>query len=419
MSVRSCSIRSKRLRVISLMIVVVLTTVWVAGCSSDNPGAMRKQSVADSGSTRVPQKLSPDPTPTEKPTQSATKSSKDDNVPVTLSSSKQPVRAIYVTSHVVNGSRLRQLIDLVKTTELNAMVVDVNSGVSLVAPTRSGNKADYTTLTWSDRKSALHFRQTIKQLKNEGIYLIARIVTFKNPELAKAMPSWAIKRKDGSVWRDRSGTPWIDPYKQEAWEYSLALAEKAAELGFDEVQYDYVRFPENAAQVDKIVAYANGGGWNKSDAIRKFLHRANVRAHKHGARVSADVFGMVGSSDDDMGIGQKWDAIAPEVDMISPMIYPSHYSKGMWGIDHPDLRPGAIIAHALKDADKRNRRLNEKGIKTAAVRPWLQGFTAGWVHPHQKYDEKQIREQIVAASKAGINSYMLWNASCKYPRFTT
>ncbi|MFC5470359.1 putative glycoside hydrolase [Cohnella suwonensis] len=416
MQVRGCSVRPKLLRAVSFLIVIVLSTGFVSGCSSDDPTTIKKQSLTDAGRS----KLTPDASIDAKQVALKAKASKEDSIPVTLSSSKQPIRAIYVTSHVANGSRIRQLIDLVKNTELNAMVVDVNSGISLVAPTRDRhNTPDYTTLTWSERKSSRHFRQMIKQLKDEGIYLIARIVTFKNPELSKAMPSWAIKRKDGSVWRDRNGTSWIDPYRQEAWEYPLALAEKVVQLGFDEVQYDYVRFPENEANVDKIVSYENDEGWNKSEAIRKFLHRANVRAHKYGARVSADVFGMVGSSDDDMGIGQKWDSIAREVDIISPMVYPSHYSEGMWGIDHPDHSPGVIVAHALEDAVKRNRRLNGKGVDTAKVRPWLQGFTAGWVHPHQKYNEKEIREQIVAARKAGINSYMIWNSSSSYPKFTT
>lgn len=334
-----------------------------------------------------------------------------DSQPVKLNPSTRSVRAIYVTSHVANGKRMTALIDLVKQTELNAMVIDINSGINLVRADGKGRL--------SARGSAKHFRQVIKKLKEQKIYLIARIVTFKNPELAKAMPAWTIRRKNGKVWTDRNGVPWIDPYRQEAWEYLLALAEKAAKLGFDEIQYDYVRFPDNGIKVDREVAYSNDEGWKKSEAIRRFLHRANLRVHKSGAKVSADVFGMVGSSDDDMGIGQNWDAIAREVDVISPMIYPSHYSKGIWGIANPDLSPGPIIARALKDTTKHNRKLNERGIATAKVRPWLQGFTAGWIHPHQTYKEAQIREQIRAARNAGFNSYMIWNSSSRYPKFTT
>lgn len=343
----------------------------------------------------------------------------DDSRPASVMSIHKPVRAIYVTSYVANGSRMGQLIDLVNQTELNAMVLDINSGIALSSPVVTGKKKSFVMPVLSNKKSALRFREVVKQLKKQNIYLIARIVTFKNPTLVKAKPEWALKMKNGKVWTDRNGTPWIDPYREEAWEYPLALAEMAAKIGFDEIQYDYVRFPENGSKVDREVAYANKSGWTKSEAIHKFLHRANLRAHKHGVKISADVFGMVGSSDDDMGIGQKWDSIVTEVDVISPMIYPSHYSEGMWGVNHPDLRPGAIIARALKDTVKHNRKLNEQGIATAKVRPWLQGFTAGWVHPHQKYGEAQIREQILAARKAGFNSYMIWNSANRYPKFTT
>jgi hypothetical protein len=339
--------------------------------------------------------------------------------PSSLKVPSQAVRAIYVTSYVANGSRMNELIDLVNRTELNAMVLDVNSGIALTVPGRAGGKTGTVKPIPSTRKSAEHYREVIRKLKRQNVYLIARVVTFKNPELAKAVPSWAIKRKNGTSWTDRNGTPWVDPYKQASWEYPIALAEYAAKLGFDEVQFDYVRFPENGVKVDREVKYANTQGWSKDEAIAAFLHKARLRLHKVGVPISADVFGMVGSSDDDMGIGQKWKAIAPEVDVISPMVYPSHYSEGIWSIAYPDLSPGPIVKHALSDAANHNRKLNGKGIATAKIRPWLQSFTASWIHPHQKYGAAQIREQIAAARKAGIHSYMLWNSSCKYPEFKT
>jgi hypothetical protein len=353
------------------------------------------------------------------PISSNTNLNQDDYRPLSKMTAAAPVRAIYVTSNVANSQRINELIDLVDQTELNAMVLDINSGITLSSISHSSRMNGQISFTPSTKRSAQHFRQVIKQLKQHHIYLIARIITFNNPALANAVPAWALKRKDGQIWRDRKGHPWIDPYRQEAWEYTLALAEYAEQIGFDEIQYDYVRFPENAVKVDREVAYANDQRWTKSEAIRRFLHRAAIRSHKSGIRVSADVFGIVGSSSTDMGIGQKWDSIVKEVDVISPMIYPSHYSKGVWGIDNPDLSPGTIISHALQDATKQNRKLNRQGIATAKVRPWLQGFTAGWVHPHQKYGAAQIREQIQAARKAGVNSYMLWNSSCRYANFNT
>jgi len=338
--------------------------------------------------------------------------------PLTPRAPKQPVRAIYVSSHVANGSRLKELVRLLDETELNAMVLDVNSGIALTSPGRQKGKESEIVPIPSDKRPARHFREVVKELKKQRVYLIARIVTFKNPELAKAVPSWALKRKNGKIWTDRNGTPWIDPYQQKSWGYPIALAEYAAKLGFDEVQFDYVRFPENASKVDEEVSYANPQGRTKDEAIQAFLHRARARLRPAGVLVSADVFGMVGSSEDDMGIGQKWNKIVREVDVVSPMIYPSHYSGGIWGIRHPDLTPGPIIRHALEDATKKNRKLNGQGIATAKVRPWLQGFTAGWVDPHQKYGQAQIREQVLAAKRSGITSYMLWNSSCRYPEFT-
>lgn len=340
----------------------------------------------------------------------------EDTQPTSLMKPKEPIRAIYVTSNVVNSSRIKKLIHLVDQTELNAMVLDINSGIRLSSVAYRNKKPIFTP---SPKKSAIHFRKAVQELKKHKIYLIARITTFKDPVLAREVSAWALKNKNGKVWTDRSGTAWIDPYRQEAWNYILDMADYAVELGFDEVQYDYVRFPENEAKVNKEVAYANPAGMSKGETIRRFLHRASVRSHKKGVRISADVFGMVSSAADDMGIGQSWNLIAKEVDVISPMIYPSHYSQGTWGITYPDLNPGPIVSHALKDATKNNKKLNDKGIPTAKVRPWLQSFTAIWLNPHRKYGSTEIREQIRAARKAGFQSYMLWNSSNRYPVFNT
>ncbi len=349
--------------------------------------------------------------------ESSSETNQDDVRPLSLIKTTKPVRAIYVTSHVANSRRMKDLIALVDQSELNAMVLDINSEISLSSTVQSRSMDNPAHFAPSTKRSANHFRQVIRELKKHNIYLIARIVTFKNPSLANEMPDWALKRKNGNIWRDKNGTPWIDPFRQDAWEHPLALAEHAAQIGFDEIQFDYVRFPENAAKVDREVVYANDQGWTKSEAISRYLHRASMRAHKYGVRVSADVFGIVASSNDDMGIGQKWDAIVREIDVISPMIYPSHYSKGIWGIDNPDLNPGPIITRTLSDTEKHNKKLNQQGIATAKVRPWLQGFTAGWIHPHQKYGSALIREQIQVARKAGFNSYMLWNSANRYPDF--
>ncbi|MBO9599748.1 MAG: putative glycoside hydrolase [Cohnella sp.] len=355
----------------------------------------------------------PQPKANKAPRTSRPAATAEDAEKVILRKPDEPIRGIYVSSHVARSKRMSELIDLVDKTELNAVVVDINSGMSLTALPSSANPESFTI---AKTRAAKQIGELVKTLKEHRIYAIARIVTFKNPELARAMPAWSIKRKNGRTWTDKGGSPWIDPYRQEAWEYPLKLAEHAAHIGFDEVQFDYVRFPENEKKVDQEVAYANPNRWTKSEAISKFLHRATLRTHKAGVRVSADVFGLVGSSNDDMGIGQKWASIAKEVDVISPMIYPSHYSEGIWGVKHPDLSPKPIIAHALMDISRKNEQLKTKGIDTAKVRPWLQSFTATWIHPHQSYGAKQVREQISAARQAGYPSYLLWNSASRYPQ---
>ncbi|MBB6670179.1 putative glycoside hydrolase [Cohnella nanjingensis] len=332
--------------------------------------------------------------------------------PAQIKHPQVPVRAIYVTSHVARSKRMEKLVSLVEQTELNAMVIDVNGAFGKV-------RAASGQVRVVPNRAEPQLRQLVRRLKNRRIYLIARVVTFKDPGLAALQPRLALQAKSGGTWKDKSGSAWIDPYRQEAWQYPLAVAEAAAKMGFDEIQFDYVRFPENGSRVNREVRFHNPEGIGKNEVIRRFLHVASDRVHRAGALVSADVFGLVASPGPDGGIGQSWRTVATEVDVISPMVYPSHYNPGMWGVKQPDLMPGAVVTHALQDAAKQNRKLNEAGMATAQIRPWLQGFTAGWVHPHQRYGAAQIREQVRAARRAGVENYMLWNAASRYQALQT
>ncbi|CAM4471897.1 putative glycoside hydrolase [Paenibacillus tarimensis] len=327
---------------------------------------------------------------------------------------RSDIKGIYVSRSAAGSPRhLRRLIKLIKTTDLNAIVLDV--------------KDDYGRMTYDSSLHTVHevgaderapvkdIHDLIRSLKEKEIYLIGRVVTFKDPLLAEKKVDWAIHRKDGSVWRDRQGFSWVNPYLEEVQHYNTAIAKEAAQLGFDEIQFDYVRFPDNGAEMDKVVEYMGGNKQSKSDVIQSFLHESAEALHASGSVISADVFGLVTSSKDDMGIGQTWRAVASEVDIISPMTYPSHYSDGIYGVAHPDLEPGKIIRFAMRDAGRRNEMLSKKGVKAAHIRPWLQSFTANWVHPHQRYGPEEIREQIRAAQAEGVNQYLLWSASCRYP----
>lgn len=323
------------------------------------------------------------------------------------------IRGIYVSGWIAGSKEpMERLIRLVDETDLNAMVIDV--------------KNDYGQLTYrsslpevravgADRGAQVRdMAGLLRRLKAKRIYTIGRVVVFKDPLLARAKPEWAFHTASGALWLDRKGQPWVEPFRPEVRAYNIAIAKEAAALGFDEIQFDYVRFPDNGEAMDRVVRYRNPEGWTKQEAIGRFLRDARSALHPTGTALSADVFGLVTTARDDMGIGQTWREIAPAVDVISPMVYPSHYAGGTYGIRHPDLAPSAVVRHAMDDAGKRNRVLSAEGASPAKIRPWLQAFTAAWLRPHQPYRARQIREQIRAAEEAGVKQFLLWNPSCTY-----
>ncbi|QJC50245.1 putative glycoside hydrolase [Paenibacillus albicereus] len=326
---------------------------------------------------------------------------------------EEPVRGIYVSGYAAGSRRVMgRLKELVDRTELNAMVIDIKDDYGLM--TYASHIKLANRLGTDSRPLIDDPKELIDQLHRAGIYVIGRQVVFKDALLASKVPDWAIHEKSGKVWRDAKRKAWINPYRKEVWNYNIAIAQEAAELGFDEIQFDYVRFPANGAATEAKLDYGSEAG-AKSEAIGAFLGESAAAIHRKGAKVSADVFGLVTSSSDDMGIGQSWRTVASQVDSISPMVYPSHYSPGMYGIATPDLSPFEVIHKAMTDASSRNRHLLQGGTQPAAIRPWLQSFTATWLHPHRIYGEAELREQIRAAKEAGVDEYLLWSPKCLYP----
>lgn len=324
---------------------------------------------------------------------------------------KPVVKGIYVSAWSAMGNKFEQLIDLVEHTDLNAMVIDVKND--------SGQVTYPSTVPLVNEIGAnshviIHdLKDKLVRLKQKHIYTIARLVVFKDPYLSKKKSVYAMKNRNGTVWKDAKGIAWVDPFKPNVWDYNIQIANEVASLGFDEIQFDYVRFPENGKKVDQEVLFDNPQKLSKAQDIATFLQKAKEQIGTK-AYISADVFGLTTSLPNDMGIGQDWGMISKQVHTISPMLYPSHYTSGIYGVKNPDLQPYAIIHQAILDANGKNRQLLNAHREVAQIRPWYQDFTATWVKPHKKYGDLDVKEQIKAAKEQGVEQFLLWNPSSTY-----
>ncbi|MZQ96134.1 MAG: hypothetical protein GT601_00425 [Acidaminobacter sp.] len=320
------------------------------------------------------------------------------------------VKGVYVTGHSAAGAKLEQLIQLADTTDINAFVIDVldDNGHLLF----KSDKAEEFVPGVNDKVYIKDMEAFIKRLKEKDIYLIARIVTFKSPKFAKAHPERAITvRATGQPYVGNDKILWVSPHDRMLWDYNVSVAEEAARLGFDEIQFDYVRFPaSNGGKLDASLDYRNPENETKTAAIQKFLVYAHERLSPLGVYTAADVFGWAASSQNDVGIGQHWEAISNVVDYLCPMMYPSHYGPGNYGFAVPDANPYGVIDKGIKDSLDRNLNIETPGT----LRPWIQDFTATWVRGHIRYGEVELRAQIEALKANGVDEYLLWNAGNSY-----
>lgn len=319
------------------------------------------------------------------------------------------VKGIYVTEYSTSTC-IDDLIAIANRTGVNAFVIDVKDD--------SGNMLFYTKAAdkynprANKRVQINDINAFMKKLKDNNIYSIARIVSFKDPSYTKTHPDRAIAYKDsGKPFSNADGLIWATGYDRQLWEYNVAVAKEAAQAGFNEIQFDYVRFPaSNNGKLDKKLNYRNTNNESKAKAIQEYLQYAYKELSQEHVYLAADVYGAVGSTNDDMGIGQYWEGISNVVDYICPMMYPSHYGKGVYGLNVPDANPYKTIFKSVEDSIDRNALIPTP----AGIRPWIQDFTAGWVKGHINYGEKEVRAQIKALEDNGVNEFLLWNAGNKY-----
>ncbi|HEY0671290.1 MAG TPA: putative glycoside hydrolase, partial [Longimicrobiales bacterium] len=315
----------------------------------------------------------------------------------------EAVKALYLNAWAAGSTRkLARLIDLADRTEINSFVIDVKEGGEVSYQ----SKVKMAIAAGANRDYIRNPRRLLDSLRAHNIYPIARIVVFKDPVLAEARPELAVKDKEGNIWKDNKGKAWVDTYNRAVWDYNIELAREAIELGFSEIQWDYIRFTDAPMSYRARAVYPAAAGRKRQAVVREFMLYARHKRADLKVPVTADVFGLTVSSRGDMGIGQEWEQMVDAVDVILPMVYPSHYIPGNFGLSRPNAYPYRVIHRSMSDAIERSRPF----ANAADIRPWLQAFTLG----PPKYTPAHVRAQIQAVYDVGLKEWVLWSPGSNY-----
>jgi len=313
------------------------------------------------------------------------------------------VKAIYMSGWVAGSPKIREpLIDLIDRTELNAVVIDIKDYTGYLSYKTENEELKKFG---SSENRIPDIKEFIGRLHDKGIYVIGRISSFQDSYLVKVHPEFAVKDKSGKVWRDRKGIAWLDVSAKPVWDYLALIGQDAYDIGFDELNFDYIRFPLDGNMLD--IAYPYSNGKNKSEALKEFFAFVDKTFRPKNIPISADLFGMTTSNNDDLGIGQILGDALQHFDFVAPMVYPSHYPATFLGYKSPSMKPYEVIKYAMDSAVKKAELASTSPSK---LRPWLQDFSIGGV----EYTPEMVRAQIQATYDSGLDSWMLWNASNVY-----
>lgn len=311
-------------------------------------------------------------------------------------------KAVYLSVYGIGSDTLRNAaLELIEQTEINALVVDVKGDRGLipyhssVALANEDGARDVTTVR--------DMPALVASLKQKGIYLIARIVVFKDDPLATFDETLAVKDSAGKLWHDLEHLAWTDPFQARVWSYNIEIAEEAARLGFDEIQFDYTRFPDAPG----LTFSEPNNRANRVGAISAFLALARQRLVPYNVFLSADIFGYVCWNVDDTGIGQQLEELGSSLDYIAPMLYPSGFRFGIPGYRDPVSHSYAIVFESLQEAKRRS------GLPGRRFRPWLQAFP-DYAFDRRQFGPAEIREQTNASEQADTDGWMLWNPRNQY-----
>lgn len=353
--------------------------------------------------------------------------------PVVITHMKTPptVKAAYMTSCIASTKELRApLVALVEGTELNALVIDIKDYTGML----SFDTGDPHFVLNSKGCHIPDIREFIALLHKENIYVIGRVTVMQDTVFPRAHPLAAVKRRsDGSIWKDKKGLTFIDPGATEYWDYMIDLGKAAYAVGFDEINYDYIRFPSDGDMSD--ITFARTGTTTKAAMMKKFYAHLGKEMHEAGIPISADLFGMTTTNTDDLNIGQVIEAALLYFDFVAPMVYPSHYPPGFNGWKNPNLVPYEIVKFSMERAVTRANALEQKesgwivpkvsmttsavassspifvpkGVYAGKLRPWIQDFDYGKV-----YTEADVRAQKRAVYDSGLTSWMVWDPANTY-----
>ncbi len=323
-------------------------------------------------------------------------------------------RALYVNAWAAGSrTRMKDLIRIADATEINAFIIDVKESDTFL--TYDSTAIPLALEIGADKRPASTWLPAlVDTLRAHRIYPIARIVVFKDRALADKKPELAIRNTSGGIWRDRKGGAWVNPYDKRVWDYNIAIAREALDMGFSEIQWDYVRFPDVTASMRATIVYPGSTGKSRADNIRDFIQYSKTQLADFKVPVTADVFGLSTHAEGDVDIGQQWESVIVTADAVLPMVYPSHYATGLYGFAKPIANPYQIVRLALTDAVERTRFVKDStGKPVGEVVAWLEAMSIRGA----SYGPAELRSQIQGAYDAGVKSWALWNPGSRFTEF--
>lgn len=316
----------------------------------------------------------------------------------------EKIKAIYMTKWIASSKKSRdKLISIIDNTEINAIVIDVKDYTGKLSY-KPGDPN--IAIEGSGENTIKDLGDLVSELHSKNIYVIARVAVFQDAYFAQKHPEFALKSKTtGELWQDRAHIHWLDAGAEDVWKYVVAIGKDSYKFGFDEINFDYIRYPSDGNLKD--IQYPKSEGLLKSDVITNFYKYLHDNLSPEGIKISGDIFGLVTTETTDMGIGQLLIPASTYFDYIDPMVYPSHFAPGTYGYKNPSLHPYEIVNYSMKKAVER---LTLAQIDPKKIRPWLQDFDLLGV----KYTAEMVRNQIKAVEENNLPNWMLWSAANVY-----